>query len=146
MKRLSGLKLLFLLTSVILTSCGTNPGAPAPEPDREIFVVMRDDFTYDPPSIEVTTGEIISFQVANKGKLRHEFLIGSRQQHEEHEKEMAAGNEHGAHESELEGVSVDAGDEESFTYIVPKSGDLLFGCHEPGHYEKGMRGSIQYRS
>lgn len=88
----------------------------------------------------------ISFQVANKGEVRHEFLVGTPEEHEDHEKQVAEGEEHGAHESELEGVGVDPGNEKTFIFVVPKEGDLLFGCHEPGHYEKGMKGSMRYRN
>lgn len=140
MTKLSASKLAPLTLCLVLAACGTSQV----EPDRELFVVMRDDFTYEPSEIEVAAGEIISFQVANKGEVRHEFLIGTAEQHEDHEKQMEEGNEHGAHESELEGVSVDPGQEKTFTFVVPKQGTLLFGCHEPGHYESGMKGSMRY--
>jgi uncharacterized cupredoxin-like copper-binding protein len=141
------LKSLCLLTVAALAACGTSPGPTAsPEADREIFVMMRDDFSYDPAEIEVTTGENISFQVSNKGALRHEFLIGTPKQHADHAKQMAEGNEHGAHESALKGVTVESGKEATFTFIIPKKGDLLFGCHEVGHYEQGMKGNMKYKT
>lgn len=145
MTQLSASRLATLTLGLVLAACGTSPVPQAREPDRELLVVMRDDFTYNPADIEVTAGEIISFKVANKGELRHEFLIGTVEQHEDHEKQMAEGNEHGAHESNLEGVVVDLGKEKTFTFIVPSGVNLLFGCHEPGHYEKGMKGSMRYR-
>jgi uncharacterized cupredoxin-like copper-binding protein len=133
-----------LLAIALLAGC-SGAGAPdSTEPDRELFVVMRDDFSYDPTEIEVTTGEIVRFRVANKGNVLHEFLIGSPEQHQEHEEQMSEGNEHRAHESALDGVSVEPGDETAFTFVVPNKTELIFGCHEPGHFAQGMKGNISY--
>jgi len=40
-------------------------------------------------------------------------------------------------------VSVPAGETVVTTYIFPESpGALIFGCHLPGHYDFGMRGTV----
>lgn len=135
-----------LLAAFLLAACGTNRAPESRQPDVEIFVVMRDDFTYEPAEIEVRPGDVISFQVANAGQARHEFLIGTAEEHQGHENQMQEEAEHGAHESELKGVSVEPGKEKTFKFTVPRDSELLFGCHEPGHYEKGMKGNIRYRS
>lgn len=106
---------------------------------------MRDDNTYEPPEIEVDAGETVRFVVVNAGKLRHEFLIGTVAQHQGHETRMAEGGEHGGHNGgELPGLSVAPGDEQDFVYTFPAKKQLLFACHEVGHFEAGMKGDFRY--
>ena len=105
---------------------------------------MRDPFTYEPARLEVMEGERIEFVVINEGRIRHEFLIGDDEKQQEYEQAMRQGG-HEEHGEESNGVSVEPGAEKSFVFTVPKSeGALLFGCHEPGHYEGGMRGEFVY--
>jgi uncharacterized cupredoxin-like copper-binding protein len=105
---------------------------------------MRDPFTYEPARLEVTEGETIEFVVINEGGIRHEFLIGDDKKQQEYEQGMRQGG-HEEHGNESNGVSVEPGAEKSFVFTVPKSdGPLLFGCHEPGHYQGGMRGEFVY--
>lgn len=52
------------------------------------------------------------------------------------EEEMDDGNGD-RHESEA-GVNVDPGETSEFTYTFESPGELLVGCHEPGHYAGGM--------
>jgi uncharacterized cupredoxin-like copper-binding protein len=106
---------------------------------------MRDDNTYEPPEIEVDVGETVRFVVVNAGKLQHEFLIGTLVQHQEHETQMAEGGEHAGHGEELPGLIVAPGGEKDFVYTFPARKELLFACHEAGHFEGGMKGEFRYR-
>jgi uncharacterized cupredoxin-like copper-binding protein len=45
-----------------------------------------------------------------------------------------ANDDHGAHADE----SVEPGETASIDYTFTEAGDLLAGCHQPGHYEGGM--------
>lgn len=40
------------------------------------------------------------------------------------------------------GISVDPGRTQSFEYTFGAPGELLAGCHEPGHYDAGMVAKI----
>lgn len=42
-------------------------------------------------------------------------------------------------------VSVPAGETAETTYTFERDGDLVFGCHLPGHFDFGMRGTISVR-
>lgn len=35
------------------------------------------------------------------------------------------------------------GSSNQLTYTFDKRGELIFGCHEQGHYAAGMRGTIE---
>lgn len=138
----------FVAVLLILTSCarGSSPGSSA-SPVATVEVTMRDDNTYEPREIEVERGRAVRFVVVNAGKLRHEFLIGNVAQHQEHETQMAEGEKHGGQhgEEELPGLGVAPGDKQDFTYTFPAGRELIFACHEPGHFEAGMRGEFRYR-
>lgn len=124
-------------------SASEDSGAGEP-PSRTIRVIMRDDFTYDPANLQVKEGERIEFVVVNEGGNRHELLIGDSSKQQEYEQDMRRGG-HERHGDKVTGVNVEPGAEKSFVFTVPKAkGNLLFGCHEPGHYEAGMRGELVY--
>lgn len=46
-----------------------------------------------------------------------------------------------AHDTDA-GVSVEPGQSEIFEYTFDAAGQLLAGCHEPGHYDGGMVAAI----
>jgi uncharacterized cupredoxin-like copper-binding protein len=136
----------FCLIMLVLLGCARS-GEPEASPDRTINVSMRDDNTYDPPEITIGAGEAIRFVVNNQGALRHEFLIGTPAHHDDHEKEMAErGGEHAEHGTSLPGVVVDSGKMADFVFTFPSSKDLIFGCHEPGHFAGGMKGNFRYEA
>ena len=55
-----------------------------------------------------------------------------------HEKEMAA--DEGMHMcGGVDGVSVEPGKSAELLFTFAEPGTIFVGCHEPGHYAKGMR-------
>lgn len=138
-------RMLFLVWSfVLLASCRSGSTDAPAVPEATIEVTMRDDNTYEPSEIEFDEGQTIRFVVANEGQLKHEFLIGTLAEHEEHATQMKEGEAKGMeHGSTLLGVSVEPGDESDFTYTFPSNRQLIFGCHEPGHFEAGMKGEFR---
>ena len=129
MKRLIVLGMLLLS---VLAACS----APATDAVRTIEVTMTDDLRYDPAAITVTAGETVRFVVRNDGAAVHEFLIGTEEEQAAFEAEMSDG--HGDGHGDEAGVSVDPGAAGEFTYTFDEPGELLIGCHEPGHYDGGM--------
>ena len=79
-------------------------------------------------------------EVTNAGQIVHEFLIGDEAAQDEFEMEMSEGDGM-AHDTDA-GVSVEPGESETFEYTFAEAGDLLAGCHEPGHYGGGMKATI----
>lgn len=122
---------------------GEVPGAPAAasEADREVEVVASDELHFDPPSIEVSTGEVVTFVVRNEGKMDHEFVLGDETYQHQHEDDMQAGDDH---MSALDNaVTVGPGETAELTWSFDAAGQVLYGCHEPGHYDGGMVGTIE---
>lgn len=156
------LKLIALIAMTsLLAACGGGdaggssgdaevPGneAASSDADREIEIDAKDSLEFDPETIEVEVGETITFVVTNSGNAVHEFVLGNEAYQDEHEEEMSGGGhgeEHGGSEMEdgSNAVSVAPGATEEITWTFTEAGEVLYGCHEPGHYEGGMVGEIE---
>ncbi len=109
--------------------------------DRTIAVDANDGMRFDPGDIVVEGGETIAFTVTNSGVVPHEFVIGDEEVQEEHENEMAVEDDGHGDEEEY-AVEVAPGETRTLVYTFEETGDLLYGCHVPGHYEAGMKGII----
>lgn len=120
--------------AVVIAACsGGANGA-----DRTVAVRMFDDMRYEPERFDVSAGETVRFEVTNSGEVRHEFFIGTTDEHRVHAEEMRE-SEHGddAHANPA-AVTVEPGATGTLEYTFEEAGELLVGCHEPGHYESGM--------
>lgn len=116
--------------------------ADASEADRTITIEATDDMAFDPSTVEVNAGEVITFEVANVGLLPHDFTLGDEDAQQEHAEEMAEMDEEMAH-AEPNSMTIDAGQTASLTWQFTEGGEVLYGCHQPGHYESGMVGSVE---
>ena len=138
MKRFS--LLLVLPALVILAACGSDDGSTdagsGQGADRTIDVEMR-DIAFSPTTIDVRTGETIRFSFKNTGQVEHDAFIGDAAAQDAHEKEMREG--HDDHGKEANAVSVKPGKSASLTHTFDTPGQVLIGCHEPGHYVGGMK-------
>lgn len=136
-------RIIFPIAAVVLLIAGCTSGSTASPADgdlRMVRVSMTDDLRFEPAEITVQAGETVRFEVTNGGETVHEFLIGDEAAQEEFEMEMAEGSGM-EHETDA-GVSVQPGETEAFEYTFTESGELLAGCHEPGHYDGGMVATI----
>jgi uncharacterized cupredoxin-like copper-binding protein len=122
---------------------GRVPGeaAAASEADAEILVVASDELTFDPATIEVEAREVVTFIVRNEGKTDHEFVLGDEAYQEMHDKDMTEGGHHMAGMENA--VTVGPGETAKLTWRFSERGEVLYGCHEPGHYDGGMVGTVE---
>lgn len=105
--------------------------------DRTVEIAIHHT-RFLPASFEVAPGTTVRFVLRNTDPIDHEFIVGDEQVQARHEKGTEA--HHGAKPGE---VSVPAGGTASTTYTFSKPGTVLIGCHLPGHYAYGMRGSVR---
>ncbi len=115
----------------------------AADAERVIEITANDDFTFDPAVVLITAGEIVTFRVTNAGKIPHDFTLGTAEQQDEHEAEMAAmsGDDMAMHD-EPNVFVLQPGETKEMTWHMQVGGELIFGCHQPGHYLAGMKGTI----
>lgn len=115
--------------------------AAAAEADRTVEIIATDDFRFGPESLIVESGETILFRIVNEGRLTHDFTLGDEAAQQQHREEMA--NLGGAEmHDESNAIVLAAGETKELTWTFTNDGTVLFGCHQPGHYEAGMRGEI----
>lgn len=115
------------------------------EADRTVTIVASDDMAYDPPTVEVSAGEVITFEVENVGQLPHDFTIGDEAAQQEHAAEMAEMSADEAH-ADPNTITLAAGETGSLTWRFTEDGEFLYGCHQPGHYDAGMVGTMTVTS
>ena len=130
-----------LLFAFALAACASNgPTEAGRSASGTIEVSMSDELRFEPAEFTIAPGETVRFEVTNDGGTVHEFLIGDEAAQAEFEAEMAG--EEMDHDSDA-GVSVEPGQTETFDYdFGAEAGELLAGCHEPGHYDAGMVATI----
>jgi uncharacterized cupredoxin-like copper-binding protein len=133
--------------------------ADAADADRVVEVTMNDDFSFDPATIDVEAGETITFELVNGGAIGHDFTIGDDATQDAHEVEMAEmadtemdsedadmdmeSEDEEGHGADSNAVTVAAGEQGELTWTFADAGEtILFGCHEPGHYDAGMVGDF----
>jgi uncharacterized cupredoxin-like copper-binding protein len=88
----------------------------------------------------VTRGERVRFVFRNQGSVAHEAFIGDAGVQALHDREMSAGAHH--HDAGLPAVDVAPGSTGQILYTFSRPGEVLIGCHVPGHYLLGMRAVI----
>ena len=126
--------------------------------DRTVSVEMHDNY-YVPENITVKRGETVRFEVDNKGKLVHEFNIGTSAMHEAHQKEMKMMVKKGIIEGgelnkdmmgdmkhdDPNSVLLEPGESETVPWTFSQEGEIEFACNVPGHYQSGMHGDIDFK-
>lgn len=117
-------------------------GAPADQSDaaRTISISALDTLRFDPSEIEVRKDETVTFEVTNVGQTVHEFTLGDEAFQKQHGEEMMASP--AMMEDAANSILLQPGETRRVTWKFTAAGKVLFGCHQPGHYEGGMVGSI----
>jgi uncharacterized cupredoxin-like copper-binding protein len=111
--------------------------APGEGPSRDVTLTIRYSH-FSLGHLTVARGTTVRFVVDNRDPIDHELIVGDQKVQDIHE--HGTGHHHGAVPGE---ISVAAGTVGETTYTFSEPGTLLFGCHLPGHYAYGMRGTIR---
>lgn len=165
-RKLARCVLLALVTGLIATACSSSDStgntvagdmdmsgghtysfgepAMAAESTRVIEISANDDFRFDPDTITVSAGEVVTFKVTNVGLIPHDFVLGDVAAQDAHEEAMQnmTGDGSMSHE-DPNAFIVDPGETREMTWRMTQSGEILMGCHQPGHYAAGMKGNIE---
>jgi uncharacterized cupredoxin-like copper-binding protein len=170
-RRWSRLGAILTVGALVVAACGGDSGgsdesggltSSGPEDTdsagtRTVEVEMRDN-EFSPDQVEVSEGERVRFVFTNEGQATHDAVVGDEAAQAEHEAEMRATEsepEHGtmstmSHGSEAEGseaaITVDPGATGELTYSFDTDDAVLIGCHEPGHYDAGMKLTLDVTS
>ena len=139
-------KLILLAAAVALLAgaCSSDDDDPNGAGDgagdaRTIEIAMV-DIAFEPDEIEVERGDEVRFVFTNEGKVAHDAYIGDREGQMEHDREMDGGDDHGSMGSMGDAaLTLDPGETGELTYTFDDAGTVEIGCHQPGHYEAGMK-------
>ena len=150
----------------LLAGCSTNGSL---SNGSQVIVIKMTNMTFEPSSLTVHVGDTVTFRFVNTDTVRHEAVIGDASYQARHAASMAAMGSgttgsstpvasttttmapmHGMARaprlhpgmSDPNAVSVEPGATGELTFTFGKPTQLIIGCHEPGHYEAGMKAVI----
>lgn len=108
--------------------------------NRTVEVRMSDRMRFTPERIEVRLGETLRLIHINDGKVLHEFVLGTRQELNEHAALMKKfpNMEH----DEPYMAHVKPGQKGEIIWTFNRAGTFDFACLIPGHFDAGMVGQI----
>jgi uncharacterized cupredoxin-like copper-binding protein len=121
----------FLL--VVVGACGETPAGgpadtePATPVDETVEIVMV-DFAFEPKQLTVRAGTTVRFRFRNEGQFLHDAAFGD----EATQKAVSSGK------ATRDGPEVGPNKTKDYVRAFTQSGQLLIGCHQPGHYQQGM--------
>jgi uncharacterized cupredoxin-like copper-binding protein len=110
----------------------------AAAPPDEIVVIDIEHSRFSEERLRVEAGSTIRFVIDNNDPIPHEFIVGDERVQRVHEN--GTERHHAPRPGE---ISIPVLSERITTYTFEEPGELIFGCHLPGHYRFGMRGTIQ---
>lgn len=108
---------------------------------RTVELKMTDAMRFTPDKFEIKQGETVKFIIKNDGSVLHEFVLGTKNDLDEHAALMVKfpNMEH----SEPYMAHVAAGKIGEIIWTFNKTGDFDFACLIAGHYQAGMVGKIK---
>ena len=124
--------LAFVIVGLAAVACSRATAAPA---ERTVHVRIHYS-AFSLGHLDVAPGETVRFVVTNTDPIDHEFIVGDDAVQVAHELGTEA-----YHPPRPGEITIRAGETVETTYTFGTR-DLLFGCHLPGHYAYGMRGTI----
>jgi uncharacterized cupredoxin-like copper-binding protein len=135
---------------VTASGCGSKPTETAGRGATRTVDLMMTDNAFQPGQMQVMKGETVTMRFRNNGSLNHEAILGNDAAQMRHHAEMTAATapmDHGRHagqtsESSPDAITVEPGKTGEITHTFTESGTVFIGCHEPGHWEAGMKATV----
>lgn len=133
------------IVALLAAACGADDdgGVTTGAGNEKTVDVEMVDIAFKPETLRVNKGDTVTFRFTNSGKAPHDAFIGDAAAQKDHEEEMSesSGGHHGSETGDA--ITVDPGDTGRLTYTFDESGKIEIGCHQPGHYEAGMKIDIK---
>ena len=107
---------------------------------RTVKIEMSDAMRFTPSSIDAKQGETIRFVITNSGKLKHEWVLGTEKELQEHYEVMKKFPEMEHDDPNM--VTLAPGQTGQVIWAFTKAGKIDFACLQPGHYDAGMKGAV----
>lgn len=108
---------------------------------RTIEIGMSDKMRFTPDLISVREGETVRFVHRNRGKVMHEFVLGTKPELDAHAALMLKFPQMEHDEPWMAHVA--AGKKGEIVWTFNRAGEFDFACLIPGHYQAGMVGKVR---
>jgi uncharacterized cupredoxin-like copper-binding protein len=156
MKNPRALGALAVLLAAAAVACGEGEPTDLGSSTTDAVDITMTDNAFSREALTMSVGEEVTFRFRNEGSVVHEALIGPADVQAAHEVEMGDGPAGGGHDEDRSDpmedmdhggeaatvLSLEPGETGEVTYTFDEPGEVEIGCHEPGHYEDGMRATI----
>jgi uncharacterized cupredoxin-like copper-binding protein len=96
---------------------------------RVVRIAAGPGYRFTPSTVKVAAGETVTFAVTAMGPVVHEFKVGPA--------DIVAADGDAPEITDIAMMTT-----KTLTYTFSGPGPYAFACHEPGHYEAGMTGTI----
>lgn len=141
-RALTALTALVIVATTLAACSRDNTSNQATKGDRTVTVSMTDN-AYAPKNISAKAGESVTFKFVNDGQMTHEAYIGSEKDQDDHATEMMGGDSgHSMDMNDKGVVTVKPGKDATLTKTFDETGTVIIGCHQPGHWESGMKATV----
>ena len=107
---------------------------------RTVKIDMSDAMRFTPSSIDAKQGETIRFVITNSGMVKHELVLGTEKDLQEHSEVMKKFPEMEHDDPNM--VTLAPGNTGQVIWAFTKAGKIDFACLQPGHYDAGMKGAV----
>src|SRR5688500_5269361 len=133
----SALTLSLICTGALADEISESVGSPGdPSKVSRTIEITAVENRFKPSEINVKQGETIKFVVKNNGKKKHEMMLGTPDEIDEHGKMMKK-NPDMEHRGHPNMVTVNPGETGELVWHFTDAGTVSFACPLPGHF-KGM--------
>ncbi len=121
--------------------------APPADPDiRNVVIELDDSRSIEPANWQARQGEALRLIVVNTGQATHELAVGPARDiaaHADSMIESGSGKHDHGNAVAIKAVSVEPGKTATLLYTFDEPGEWAMACFEPGHYEGGMKGTVE---
>ena len=107
---------------------------------RTLVVTMSDQMRFTPDTLTLRQGETVRIRLSNQGKMLHEFVIGTRQELDDHAAQMLKFPTMVHDEPYM--AHVPPGQTGEIVWTFNRAGTFNFACLIAGHYQAGMVGTV----
>lgn len=139
--------------AVVAAACGGDDSTDTADSDRadRTVQIRMVDIAFEPDRVDVAAGETVRFVFTNDGDVAHDAFVGDRAAQADHEQQMrdadddsGSGMDHEGGGEEGDGaITVEPGGTGELTYTFEEAGTVEIGCHQPGHYDAGMKIDVE---
>lgn len=113
---------------------------------RNVVIELDDSRRIEPANWQARQGEALRLIVVNTGQATHELAVGPARDiaaHADSMIESGSGKHDHGNAIAIKAVSVEPGKTATLLYTFDEPGEWAMACFEPGHYEGGMKGTVE---